>query len=144
MSSNSPKMTLEERIVQTIKSDTLMALVGDEDAITELTKRAIHEALYQPQKVVGPYSTSTIDSPVVAAARDVAKQAAQQVVKEMVDALVADDAFRASVRQAIAETFPGAIADFTYNAVTLVSQRTKTDAVMQVQELIRNKQMPGL
>lgn len=41
MSDNSPKMTLEERIVQTLKDDSLMKLVGDEDAITELVKRAI-------------------------------------------------------------------------------------------------------
>lgn len=144
MSSNSPKMTLEERIVQTIKSDTLMALVGDEDAITELTKRAIHEALYQPQKVVGPYSTSTIDSPVVAAARDVAKKAAEQVSKEMIEELCMRADFRAAVRQAIAEIMPATMEAFCLNMVGQVTSRAKVDAVVQVQEIIRNKQMPGL
>jgi len=28
-----------------------MALVGDEDALLELTKRAVNEALYQPRRV---------------------------------------------------------------------------------------------
>ncbi len=144
MSSNATKMTLEERVVQTIKSDTLMALVGDEDAITELAKRAIHEALYQPQRTQGPYSTSTHDSIAVAAARDVAKEAATKVMKEMVEALVADDAFRSSIRKALADIMPGVMQDYCSNLISMVGHRSKTDAVAQVQQLILEKRMPGL
>ncbi len=105
--SNESKMTLEEHIVQTLKGDHLMKLVGDEDVITELVKRAINEALYQPQKVKsGAYGYETKDSPVVSAARKVVEDAAKSVFQELVAELVLKEPFRQQIKTAMIASIP--------------------------------------
>ena len=108
--SNSEKMTLEERVVQKIKSDTLMALVGDEDAILELAKRAVREALYQPQRKARSYGGwDESDSVVVEAARDVAKQVSEKVTTTLVEELLSDKEFKKKLTETIAQVFPSII-----------------------------------
>lgn len=106
--SNSAAMTLEERVVQKIKDDTLMAVIGDEDAILELTKRALREALFQPRRNPdqGYGSSRELDSPVVEAARE----AARNVAKSIAETLLADEEVRVKVAEAVAKAVPAAIA----------------------------------
>ncbi|MDK3072733.1 hypothetical protein QO034_06395 [Sedimentitalea sp. JM2-8] len=104
---NQAKMTLEERIVQTLKSDHLMKLVGDEDAITELVERAIKEGLFQPRRVPKSYGGyDEADSPVVDAARSVAEEAASRLAEKITISVMEDDGFRAQVRTAMIAAIP--------------------------------------
>ena len=105
---NSAAMTLEERVVQKIKDDTLMAVIGDEDAILELTKRALHEALFQPRRNPDQSygSVRELDSPVVEAARE----AARLLAKGIASTLLADEDVKVKVGEAIAKAVPAAIA----------------------------------
>lgn len=108
--SNEAKMTLEEKLVQTIKSDSLMALVGDEDAITDLVKRAIHEALYQPTRIPKSYGGfDEADSPVVEATRDITKRAVESCINDLVAELSQDDDFKTSIREAMVMILPSTL-----------------------------------
>lgn len=69
MTNNSLGMTFEERIVSTLKDDKLMALVGDEDAITDLVKRAISETLFKPVVTKDRYGHTTTEDPAGASRR---------------------------------------------------------------------------
>jgi hypothetical protein len=111
MSDNEKAMTLEDRIVQSLKDETLYKLVGDEDAITELVKRAINEALYQPQRIkvdnYGRYETK--DSVVVEAARGIARKAADEAVGQLVKQILADETIVTLIRRGILEILPAVI-----------------------------------
>lgn len=105
---NEAKMTLEERIVQSLKNDSLMKLVADEDAVTELVKRAIQEALYQPRRVEQGYGRfEQKDSIVVAAARDMAEKVVRAHIDTMMTALMADKDFRKTVEDQMLRAIPG-------------------------------------
>lgn len=108
MSSNAKAMTLEERLVQHIKETGLGVLITDEDAITELTRRAVREALLQPKREqdrYGNYSQQK-DSPVVEAARVIAKTAIEKVTAAEVERIVADPETMAAIRTAIIAHLP--------------------------------------
>jgi hypothetical protein len=112
MSDNQRKMSLEERIVQTLKDEHLFRLVGDEDAITELVTRAIKEALFQPQRVLNSgYGSSyrETDSVVVEAARAAAKTYAETIAKTILDAMLAEPENVQTIQKAITELLPLAI-----------------------------------
>lgn len=110
--SNEAKMTLEERIVQTLKDDHLMKLVGDEDAITHLVHRAINEALYEPRYVPNPNGygqQQKKDSVSVAAARDVAEAAAKALAADLTAELLEDPDFRERVKRGIINAIPNTL-----------------------------------
>lgn len=110
--SNEGKMTLEERIVQTLKDDHLMKLVGDEDAITDLVRRAVTEALYKPRFVPNPNGygqQERRDSVSVAAARDVAEAAAKTLATEFTTELLGDPEFRDRVKRGILNAIPNTL-----------------------------------
>lgn len=132
---NSAKMTLEERLVQKIKGDTLASLIGDEDAILELTKRAIQEALFQPQRTPKQYGGYTeMDSIAVAAARAAANRACDKIATETVTKLMSDQAVRAALDAAFAKMMPGAIYHWLNQGL---EQRLK-EAGMEIEANIRN------
>jgi hypothetical protein len=103
--SNSQNMTLEERIVQKLKSDTLMELVGDEDAITTLVTRAINEALFKERDDGNYYHPKKVPSPVMNAAEHVAKR----ITADAVTKFLADEKTMQLVDQIIAAEMPRAI-----------------------------------
>lgn len=121
--SNEVKMTLEERIVQQIKSDTVMSLVGDEDAITELVKRAIQEALFQPRRVPNSYSRESVDSPVVATARDVAVKVATKTAESMVKTILEDKATKEAILDGLLKNLPLALAKMMTEGMQLEIDR---------------------
>ena len=136
--SNEAKMTLEERVVQKIKSDTLMSLVGDEDAILELTRRAVREALYQPKRIPRSYGGfDEKDSMVVEAARDVAKAAVLKVAESEIERLVADPDFCKIVRDALAAALPDALAGQLLSMVHGIQHEARSSAFTAAQEAIR-------
>lgn len=136
--SNEAKMTLEERMVQTLKSDHLMKLVGDEDAITELVTRAIREALFQPKRVPRSYGGfDETDSIVVREARNVAQKAAEKVAAELCEELMKSDSFRDNVREAMVRCLPQIMfAAFDHNARNL-AMTASNDALNMLRQLPR-------
>ncbi len=135
--SNEAKMTLEEKMVQTLKSDHLMNLVGDEDAITELVKRAISEALYQPQRMPRSYGGGydQKDSLVVELSRDVARKAAESVSKEITNQLIEDEKFRATVKEAMLSCIPNIMMNAYKFQVEDLARQTADAAI----ERLRNE-----
>jgi hypothetical protein len=131
---NSPKMTLEARLVQHMKTVGLGALIDDEDAITELAKRAVQEALFQPTRTLdggGWGRTVESDSPVVAAAREVAKAAMEKLVSGEIERMMADPKAKEAIRNAIAVSTLTAIQSTAENNLRAQVQLMQTD-VLQV------------
>ena len=126
-----PKPSLEDKIVSTLKDDTLAKLVDDEGAITELVKRAIHEALFQPirnpNRSYG--SSEMLDSPVVAAARDVAQEYSKAIAKELVDELLADPENKQKVRSAIIALLPQALTGYIDQSIRSLTASSATEAM---------------
>lgn len=136
MSSNSQNMTLEQKIVEQIKRYGLHELLDDEDAIAELAKRAVKEALIQPRRALGDgYGRYTEqDAPVVAAARDLAKQLADDVAAK----LAADAEFQKLLRDAMADALPNAISNSLAGVVTMLQHQTALLALDKVREHVRS------
>ena len=117
--SNSKEMTLEERLVQTIKNESLMKLVGDEDAITQLVTRAIQEALFQPRRVERDYGrTEQMDSPLVEITRSCARTYADTIAKTIIEELLTDSKNKTILQNAIIAWIPAAINDHLRAAIS--------------------------
>lgn len=110
MSNNEKAMSIEDKLVQHMKSDTIGKLV-DEDALVELAKRAIHESLFKERIVDnGSYNgRKVVQSPVVQAANDVADKLCGDAAKEILAQLMNDDGVREAVLEAISIALPQAI-----------------------------------
>lgn len=135
MTSNAATMSLEEKLVQHIKSDSLLSLVGDEDAILELTRRAIREALFQPIRVPRQYGgVDEKESLVVTTARSVAKQAVERVVDEEIAALTERPEVRAAVREALAATMPVVIRDKVGEWINNLTESAAMEAADKLRE----------
>lgn len=133
--SNSQRMTLEERIVQTLKDDKLMALVGDEDAIRELVVRALREALFEERTVRdGAYNTRREPSAVQKAAREAAEKLATEAAQKMIAEIMADQA----VRAAIMEVLPSVIVQGLIRKSEGVWDQFRDQAAMAAEMRIKN------
>lgn len=137
---NAPKMTLEEKIVQTLKDEKLYALLGDEDAITELVKRAIHEALYQPQRVPKSYGGwDQKDSIVVETARTIAASGAAQIMKVLVDEILANQSIKKLLNDAIATALPQVLSTYLAGAIGAFSFNQSQETINKVRDAIQNR-----
>lgn len=139
MASNSAAMTLEARVVQRLKDDTLMALVGDEDAMTDLVKRAITEALYAPRKRPGtqPWNDATDPAPVVEAAKGTAEKLCRTIMEE----LLADPVMKTKLRDLMLDMLPAAIFDVFRGNLSNMMEMAKANAVLAVQDMKRTGQI---
>lgn len=143
MSNNSQKMTLEEKLVQHIKEVGLGALITDEDAITELTRKAVEQALFQPRRIPnGSYHYTDKDAPVVEAARQIADVALAKIFEERIKALFDDPQSKKALDRAIANAFPKilmkAIQDGLHNYVSGFSFQLEE----QVLNALRGRGLP--
>lgn len=120
--SNSPQMTLEERITQTIKSESLLAIVGDEDAINEMVIRAIDAAIIQPRTIEDNYYSKKHDSPAVEAAREVAQRAAERVTEQMIEKIAADPEFVKLFKEALLTAMPHAMMNSFRSSVATTAE----------------------
>lgn len=137
---NEAKMSLEEKIVQRLKDDTLMMAVGDEDMLTDLVKRAINEALFQRQKVKEQGwngRTYEKDSLVVEVAKEVVRPVCESIAKGMVEKVLLD----ADVKAAINDAMPRLIFDaMKLNAEAVVNrlvEQSSWEAQSRVLEAIK-------
>jgi predicted RNA-binding Zn ribbon-like protein len=134
MSSNSAQMTIEAKIVDRIKKYGLHELVDDEDAIEALARKAVHEALMQPRESGDSWRRQQKDSPVVAAAREIAAKAADALIAEQVEKLKADPEFAKMVLAAMA----GMIHDVLRGQMAGFVQHSAMQSVSALQEAIRS------
>ena len=134
--SNEAKMTLEEKITQRIKDDTLMAVVGDEDAITDLVKRALDEALFQPIRIRKEYGGyDEYDSPVVAAARDAAKEVCGNITEHLTKHLLDNEEVRKAIIDHVVASLPNIIGEIMAGTLRSHAEITKNnlrEKLMQV------------
>lgn len=134
-------MTLEAKIVQRIKEYGLHELVDDEDAIEELVKRAIQEALFQPVTVPPDYwagYSKTLDKPAIVEARKVVAAAAKQLFEEMVADLLKDEKFRKAMVDAFITQLPDALKASAFELVQHARTEQSQQAIMTLQDMVRN------
>lgn len=137
--SNSAAMTLEEKLVQHIKTIGLGALIDDEDAIAELTKRAIDQALLQPQRIRKEYGGyEERDSLVVAAARVIASKAIEGLTAELVKHLSLNRQVQQAVLDAVVAALPAAIAGRASQIVSSGEASAQANTLFRLQEMVRN------
>lgn len=136
--SNSNKMSLEDKLVERIKTTELFALVGDEDALRKLTERAITEALFQPTRVkTGMYSTEERDSPLVAATREAAEKAANHVMSHIIDELCKNPEFVKKCVDTVSAHLPMAVLHNLSNSVQMTYQGAAQRSIESLQKVIQ-------
>lgn len=135
--SNSNKMSLEDKLVERIKTTELFALVGDEDALRKLTERAITEALFQPRRFKSGYSTEERDSPLVAATREAAEKAANHVMSHVIDELCKNPEFVSKCVEAVSAHLPMAVLHNLANSVQMTYQGAAQRSIESLQKVIQ-------
>ena len=130
-------MSVEQKIVQKLKDETIYQLIGDEDAIEALVGRAIKEALLQERRVLDGYSARTVDSPIVAAARDVATQAMKILIQREVDAVVADPVAIGMLHKAFVDQIPIIMSEIVRGTYHTVASQVATNSIATFQEYLR-------
>lgn len=131
---NSQNMSLEDRIVQVLKEDKLMSLVGDEDAIRKLVERALREALFEERTIPGgnQYHPKKEPSAVVSAARE----AAAKIATEMAEELIVEILEHPDMKKTITEVMPGLIVRALMNKAEVVWDQYRDQVVMEAQNRI--------
>jgi len=127
------------RAIQSVLNDKLkdkdfvLDLMSDE-AMRDLAKRTIREALFQPVRMkTSEYSTREQDSPAVDAARRIANLAAKEIVDRMTRHLINDDEFRKLVAEALATALPQVIRGFWHEQI----ERQQEQAVIKMSRMIQ-------
>lgn len=132
---NAKRMTIEEHLVQTLKDDKLYALIGDEDAITELVKRSINEALFQPQRIPRNHGGfDQKDSLVVDAARKIASRVITEMTGQIVDGMMKNPETKKAIAEAICAHLPVAIERAACEMYENIARRGANQAI----ERLRN------
>lgn len=128
--SNSAKMTVEEMLVQKIKTDSLASIITDEDVLTKLAQRAIQEALFQPRRKesTGYGNWTELPSPVVTAATMIA----QEIAMTIGEVLKKDQALMQAVREAIIIGLPNEIRNMNIGLVNDVLRKAGMDATNKI------------
>ena len=140
MNDNSPKMTLEAKLVQTLKDDKLYALLGDEDALAELCERAIKEALWQQGEINEGYGRSRkTDSLAVAAAKEVASKVIKTLIDKIAAELLADEKIRKAMQDAMIALIPEVMKTSLREQFAFYQASTATASVELVQQMMRDK-----
>lgn len=123
MTSNSEKMSIEDKLVEFLKNQGMSVLVSDDMALTELATKAINDAVFKDRKVPNPNRGGwnspdylTKPSIVMEAAQRTVEEATRQVMPTVVESLVRDEGFLATLRTAamlsILGGIPSCVQDF--------------------------------
>ena len=139
--SNVAKMTLEEKLVQHLKKDTLMNAIGDEDMMTELVKRALHEALFQERSVGQGYDTRKEPSLAVQTAKQIASEACAEVAREMFAEVVERPAVKQAIHDALPHLVLNALKDAVAGDVRNAFSQASLDAEDRIRSAIAQSQM---
>lgn len=108
--SNQRHMSLQEKIVQTLKDDTLGKLITDEDAILELVNIAIKEALFlKPMPTSYGRYEGDQDSYVVKESKKYIAEHLSKRIQETVENLFDKEVNRVALRNLVIDILPTAI-----------------------------------
>lgn len=133
--SNSKQMTFEEKVVQHIKEQSIAVLLDDEEALTDLTRRAVHEALFKDRSTTNGYSTTKQEALIFEYSRKIAERALNKLVEQEVEKLVGNPEVLASLRSALILMLPKvaeqAMSGF-YNRLTEESAREGLEKLKQI------------
>lgn len=137
---NEARMTLEEKLVQRIKDDTLMAAVGDEDMLTDLVKRALHEALFQKRKVSDGYNRSHEEpSLVVQEATTIARDAIEKVSEGMFQKAIENEDVKAAIEKAMPHMMMDAFRSAVDVRVHTAIAAARDEAILHLQSTLSAK-----
>lgn len=147
MSSNSKNMTLEDKLVQNIKETQLGALIGDEDALAELTKRAVDEALFKTtyKKEGSGFHEKIVTVPplVVQVAREQAEKVTKTFLDQQFKEIMENPETMKAINDAIVTLLPGIVSGFVDQQIRDLkynTQRAALNNLMTVFSQIGNPQ----
>lgn len=104
--------SITDKLVKHLRDNTLNLI--DDEAIHDLAKQAVDRAFFKDIQ----YDTyRTREAPAITAAKEIAKQAADKIVKETVDKLKDNPQFQEAVNKAIADAFCLAINQYAMDSV---------------------------
>lgn len=134
--SNSKNMTLEDRIVQDLKENRLGALIGDEDALAALAKRAIDEALFKDRFITEGYGYNKKDvrkpSLVVETAKEIAEKAIAKCIDDLFQKVLEDPNTRKIIDEAIASLLPSIVMRSVDQQAMQIIRTIQNDAISKL------------
>jgi dGTP triphosphohydrolase len=129
-------MSVEDLLVADLKANRLGALIGDEEALAKLAKRAINEALFKEREEYrgSGYSQSTVKlpSPVMQAAQDVCKAAIDKLMTDMIAEMLDNPETMKIVKEAIAGLLPSIIIRHVDMTAMELYRRTQADTIQKL------------
>lgn len=131
MTSNSAQMTFEEKVVQHIKEQSISVLMDDEQALTDLTRRAVNEALFK-DRPDGSYSRK--EAPVHEFAREIAKRLFEKMIDKEVKRMEKDPEVMAIMRQSIALMMPEVLKTGAHNLFGSIIQQSNMETVQLLKQ----------
>jgi hypothetical protein len=111
MGDNSKAMTIEDHLVQRLKSDTLFQVIGDEDSMRLLIEKALREALFKDRVDNSSYNAKSKPSVVIEAAQEQATAACKELAATMMAELLDDEKTRSAIGSAIVKMLPNILAE---------------------------------
>ncbi len=132
---NSAKMTVEEKLVQHLKNVGLGQLIEDEDALTELTREALKQALWQPIRMPKQYGGGwdEKDSLIITEARALGKIILSKMIEDEMKALLDKPEVREKMIQAILMQVPDILRNAAYSSFNQIAQQSFASGVDALQ-----------
>lgn len=130
--SNSAKMTVEEKVVQSIKTTGLATLLDDEDAIGELVKRALHQALFERVVIKNDYygKPELHKEPIsIEIAREVATEFTKKIIREEMKRIENDPELRNKISSALMQCMPAILSQYAHNVFDTVAVQGAREAM---------------
>lgn len=135
---NSANMTLEEKLVQRLKNLELFQLVDDEDAILELTTRAVREATIQPRRELDHFGrVRETDSPVLVAARAHAEKVMEKIADKAMEDLFADPKAKKLLYEAMISLIPQVLMSRLDDGLAKLIQGESARQIQELRDYLR-------
>lgn len=136
--SNSIKRTLEERITEKIRDESLLAILGDEDAITEMVRRSVHEALFS-EIPAQSRNEKPRPSPLVATAGELAKKLCDSHLTPMFDKMLEDPEIKQVIVNTMIRLLPEVIYNSMFEKFNQSLETTKVLATNDIRSILMEK-----
>lgn len=134
-----PHPTVAEKALAIIREEKLFAALSDDAALLDIARQAVHEALYQPQRIPDPTDPKKViikDSIIVEAARATAARLANKVSRQLAAAMMQDDHIK--------HVLANAINMLTSSMVTMVNEVSHKVTHAALGDLVVNSFPPSL
>lgn len=133
-------LTLEEKLIRHLQGSGFAALAEDHDAVVELARKAINQALITPRNTPGSsWNDRQIPAPAVKAAEQAAEAACKELVLVETTRLQNDPIFIHAIREAIAARLPVVFDELLRGSVVSMMRDTAESAILTAQARIRGQ-----